>query len=145
MSAVLEVTFPRLSQGNYSVTSQRSKRYNCIAWAAGDSGQWWWPGPNVEEEYWPSSVVRVESLDAFREAFAFLGYEVCPGEDFEPGFEKIALFANEKQIPQHAARQLPNRRWTSKLGLWEDIEHPLRDLEGLAYGTVVLIMKRSID
>jgi hypothetical protein len=25
MSAVLEVTFPRLSQGNYSVTSQRFK------------------------------------------------------------------------------------------------------------------------
>lgn len=145
MSTVLEVAFPRLTQGNYSVTSPRSKRYNCIAWAAANSGNWWWPGPNAEEEYWPSAVARVESLDAFREAFASFGYDVCQGEDFEPGFEKTAFFADEKHIPQHAARQLPNGRWTSKLGLLEDIEHALRDLEGPAYGTVVLVMKRPVE
>jgi hypothetical protein len=44
--------------------------------------------------------------------------------------------------PTHAARQLDNGRWTSKLGELEDIEHSLRDLEGAAYGTVVQVMKR---
>lgn len=37
-------------------------------------------------------------------------------------------------IPSHAARQLPNGRWTSKCGQAEDIEHDLRDLEGRLYG-----------
>jgi hypothetical protein len=56
----------------------------------------------------------------------------------------IALFADKNDFPLHAARQLPSGRWTSKLGELEDIEHGLRDLEGDAYGTVVLIMKRPI-
>lgn len=34
-------------------------------------------------------------------------------------------------------------RWTSKLGELEDIEHDLTDLEGAAYGKVVLLMKRA--
>jgi hypothetical protein len=44
--------------------------------------------------------------------------------------------------PLYAARQLPNGRWTSKLGEWEDIEHALHDLTGMVYGSVVLVMKR---
>jgi len=138
----LEALFPRLADGGYSITSPRSRRYNCIAWAAGDTGKWWWPGPDSTFEFWPASVAREETLDAFREVLASLGYVECQAEEVEPGFEKVAIFVNAANEPTHAARQLPNGRWTSKLGNLEDLEHALRDLEGTQYGTVVLIMKR---
>jgi hypothetical protein len=64
------------------------------------------------------------------------------GEQLEQGFEKTALFADAEGVPSHAARQLPNSRWTSKIGAMEDIEHALHDLDGELYGTVVRIMKR---
>jgi len=62
----------------------------------------------------------------------------------EVGFEKVALFADAQGLPLHAARQLSDGRWTSKLGEQEDIEHALRDLEGVAYGNVALVMKRPL-
>ncbi len=63
-------------------------------------------------------------------------------EQLEPGYQKIALFARAG-VPKHAARQLPSGRWISKLWI-EDIEHALHDLTGMAYGTVVLVMKRPV-
>jgi hypothetical protein len=36
--------FPRLRTDNHRITSPSSSRYNCIAWAAEDSSQWWQPG-----------------------------------------------------------------------------------------------------
>jgi hypothetical protein len=47
--------------------------------------------------------------------------------------------------PTHAARQLPNGKWTSKLGRWQDIEHELDGLVGEMYGTVKQILKRAIE
>jgi hypothetical protein len=94
--------------------------------------------------FWPPQVPRVLSLDAFRAAFATLGYVECVGEEPEPGFEKIAVFADDQGIPRHAARQTSTSRWTSKLGIMEDIEHALHDLEGSLYGSVMLIMKRPV-
>jgi hypothetical protein len=57
------------------------------------------------------------------------------------GVEKIAIYVRS-DIPSHVARQLPNGKWTSKLGLREDIEHDLEALEGPEYGSVVLILSR---
>lgn len=139
----LEQLFPGLAVGGYTFTSPIDKRYNCIAYAAGDIANWWWPLPaDTKEVYWPVGVTREETVAAFRDAFASLGFVECAVDDPESGIEKIALFANAAGIPLHAARQLPNGRWTSKLGEREDIEHALPDLEGETYGTVVLIMKR---
>jgi hypothetical protein len=76
-------------------------------------------------------------------AFALLGYEPCDAVEKESGFEKIAVFADPTGIPTHAARQLPNGRWTSKLGAAEDIEHELHAVAGAIYGTVVRIMRRA--
>jgi hypothetical protein len=140
----LEETFPGLAQGDYGITSPASKRYNCIAWAAGDTDNWWWPSLRVDEEFWPLGVARVETLDAFRDAFASIGYRVCAERELEPGFEKIALYAADQGNPKHAARQLSSGRWTSKLGFLEDIEHALHDLEGTEYGSAVLVMKRPL-
>jgi hypothetical protein len=66
--------------------------------------------------------------------FTALGYAVCEGEAAESGYERIALFALADGKPTHAARQLPTGRWTSKLGIAEDIEHGLRHLEGAYMG-----------
>jgi hypothetical protein len=144
VSPLLEERFPRLARGGFLYTSPADKRYNCIAWAAGDLGKWWWPASEHEQAFWPAGVAREETLLAFREAFATLGYFPCDGEELVPGFEKIALFADDQGTPSHAARQLPQGCWTSKIGELEDIEHALHDLEGTAHGSVVLILKRVV-
>ena len=138
----LEHLFPRLAGNNYEITSPPTGHYNCIAWAAGEMQRWWWPGENEDMEYWPPGVIREGTQHAFEAAFATLGYKVCESEVFEEGYQKIALFANDDG-PSHAARQLSNGRWTSKLGRLEDVEHALHDLEGLQYGAVVRIMMRN--
>src|SRR5262245_26433492 len=113
----LESLFPRLRRAAYRVTSPPDKDYNCIAWAAGDTTRWWWPDddPDNDAIHWPTDVQRAESLMAFVAAFASLGYVACDSEALESGFEKVALFADAAGIPTHAARQLPNGLWTSKL------------------------------
>lgn len=139
----IELAFPRLQGTDWSLSSKADDLYNCIAWAVGITTEWWWPGdPGMT--HWPEGIPRLLTLETFRDAFATLGYAVCPGDELEPGFEKIALFANEQGIPKHAARQRTSGRWTSKLGRLEDIDHALRDLEGTLYGLVVLIMKRPL-
>lgn len=140
----LDEIFPGLANGGYSITSPVDKTYNCIAFAAGDTRNWWWPlPPDVKEVYWPPNVIRAETVTAFRAVFASLGFVECETAVVEAGIEKIALFADEQGTPLHAARQEPNGRWKSKLGEREDIEHALHDLEGEVYGSAVLLMKRS--
>ena len=143
MVNVIEQAFPGVAGKSFSVTSATDAHYNCIAWAAGVNDDWWWPG-DPGRTHWPASVPREESLEAFRLMFGTLGFEPTSSEEMEPGFEKIAIFANAQGRPKHAARQRPTGRWTSKLGKMEDIEHDLRDLEGAMYGSVVLMMKRNI-
>ncbi len=139
----LEALFPRLRGTTYRITSPASDVYNCIAWAASDTEHWWWPG-DPARTYWPLGVPHLETLEAFRDAFATLGYVICEQADLEPGFEKIALFVDADGIPTHAARQLRDGTWTSKLGMSEDIQHALEDLTGAAYGSVVQILKRVL-
>jgi len=61
---------------------------------------------------------------------------------FEEGFEKLAIYGSGLMYT-HAARQLPDGRWTSKLGQHEDITHTTTEaIEGSDYGEVVQCMKR---
>jgi hypothetical protein len=74
-----------------------------------------------------------------------LGYQVCEDSAVENGFEKIAIYADMASEPTHAARQLPNGKWTSKFGDFEDVRHVNPDcLEGPLYGKVAVFMKRGI-
>lgn len=141
----LESLFPRLQPGNYQITSLPDARYNCIAWAVGETAQWWWPERDPESGYWPGGVPGEVTIPAFFAAFATVGFQSTDREDLEAGWEKIALFADANGAPTHAARQLPNGRWTSKIGKLEDIEHALHDLEGQEYGQVVQIVKRTVN
>jgi hypothetical protein len=130
--------FPRLVTDRYRRTSPPDVGYNCVAWAAGDTKHWWQPGV-----HWPLQTSRDNcGVDALEQAFVALGYEACPDERLEPGFEKVAL-CGYGFFYTHAARQLPDGRWTSKLGKAEDIEHDApEDVAGGIYGEVVQVMKR---
>ena len=99
--------------------------------------------------FWPRGVSREISLPAFLDVFLTLGYEECQDADLEAGYEKVALFAKLNTSgnlePTHAAKQLPDGRWTSKLGPLEDIEHDeVEDVSGPSYGEPVQFMRRSI-
>jgi hypothetical protein len=132
------VNFPRLKPDTVNVTSPEDLSYNCIAWASGSNSRWWWPGP---DGFWPPGAPEDETLDAFVKAFQTLGYEIDVLADYEEGKDKIALYA-KSDSPTHAARQLPNGKWTSKCGRSVDIEHLLHELEGHLYGEVVIILSR---
>lgn len=142
MTSVLETLFPGLRGSAYSITSARTPLYNCIAWAAQDTEQWWEPDP-LNIGYWPAEVPRTVSIEAFVTAFATLGYERCENSEPEQSVEKIAFFVDTSGRPIHVARLLPSGRWTSKLGQSEDIEHDLHAISGELYGSVCCILSRA--
>lgn len=128
--------FPQLATQPYRVTSPSTPTYNCIAWAAGRDSEWWWPEPD-KDAFWPATAPRKDSLKAFLAAFATLEYERCADGVLVAEVEKVAFYADASGKIKHAARQLPNGTWTSKLGKFVDLEHTLEALEGPHYGKVV--------
>ncbi len=139
----LNEAFPHLTEEGYTETSPATRRYNCIAWAVGHTSAWWWPDA-MGVHFWPEEVAREETLEAFVLAFATVGFAPSADCVFEPGFEKIVLYARDGK-PTHAARQQPDGTWTSKLGEWLDITHTLRGLEGPLYGQTVAYFKRALS
>ena len=132
-------TFASLRVEPFSVTSDHTCTYNCIAWAADDTENWWWPSV---EYYWPEGVPREETIEAFKLAFQTRGYEPCDDGDAESGYEKVAIYGSAGR-PKHMARQLSNGAWTSKLGSAWDIEHTsLEGVESDEYGQPVRYLRR---
>ncbi len=78
--------FPQLD--TFKETSPCDGNYNCIAWAAHDTQNWWWPHPDA---YWPDGIPETESLDSFVLAFEQRGYSACDDGSLEAGYEKLAL------------------------------------------------------
>jgi hypothetical protein len=68
----LEYVFPALRGQPYQIQSPQDGHYNCIAWAAGDCRNWWWPDL-AQEDTWPAGVARTATVAAFQDAFATLG------------------------------------------------------------------------
>lgn len=134
--------FPELDN-NLDITSPSTPDYNCIAWAAGDITQWWWPSlVNGKHFYWPEGVEKKETLECFIKAFKGLGYVVCDSCELEDKYERIAIFTDASNTPTHAARQEASGKWISKIGNHFDIKHNLEGLCGEHYGNVAVIMKR---
>jgi hypothetical protein len=129
---------PRFCDGD---VSPATSSYNCIAWAAGETAAWWEPHPDY---YWPEGVSLDYTLPAYIAAFQTRGFDICANGSLEPGVEKIVLY-EINGYPTHAARQLANGNWTSKLGHFEDIQHTdLGCLEGPLYGSARIYMKRKL-
>ena len=138
------------------VTSPECVYYNCIAWAAKEDIRWWEPDI-MGYYYWPEEIPRRYTVDAYMMAYGTLGYVVCKNEILEEGFEKIALYADSNKRPKHAARQLPDGNWTSKLGKSFDVRHEFIDkwseiicrpdnirFNVSSYGTIEAILKRPV-
>jgi len=134
----LEKDFPNLARVGYEVTSDPSEDYNCVAWAAGIDDEWWALGRK-----WPG--IYGTDIDALKSVFQFREYKDCANSDQEAGYEKIALYEDDRGYWRHVARQLPDGWWTSKLGPDEDIRHktPYAILNGTYCR--VCFMKRELE
>jgi len=138
------VALPNLTDAVCEIHSPFDTKYNCIAFAAGDLEKWWWPTP---DDYWPDNVPREVTFDAFIRAFGVKGFFPCDDGSLEFGCDKIALYGKDLGagtfVPTHAAIQLPDGRWASKLGKCEDVHHATHEaLNGPAYGIVVRYLTR---
>ena len=128
---------PGLERSTFEITSPQAEDYNYIAWAAHDTERWWWPGGG----FWPDGVPEQEIMSAFEQAYGTLGFEPCDGPELEVGYEKVVIYALHG-VPAHAARQLPDGTWTSKLGGLEDVRHPHDGLKVDDYGAPVRYLRR---
>jgi hypothetical protein len=131
---------PGLHASVHRKTSDPAADENCIAHTLGARGEWWEP---IIGRFWPLGPPfynhRVESLVHLYERN---GFDVCDSADLESGFDKVAIYGNDGEYT-HAARQLPDGTWTSKLGPEDDINHATLDaLAGGEYGHVIKIMRR---
>jgi hypothetical protein len=156
--------FPFLTRDLYEVKSEETPvirshivpSYNCIAFAAGDTTRWWEPD-QAGQYFWPSHIPREYTVERCVEVFEWLGYEKCANATPESGFEKVSVYYTPvgnpwipRGSPTHAALQMDNGIWKSKLGPWEDIEHLTleclngNDISGSIepYGEPVQILKR---
>ena len=132
--------FPDLTAAGYTRTSLPSIHYNCIAWAAGDDSRWWEPDP-IGMFYWPDGVRREYSMRAYVAVFEKLGFQRCDNPSLEADHEKIAIYVKGGRTT-HAAKQLADGRWSSKLGDWDDIIHVLDGLNGGTYGAHSIYLRR---
>jgi len=135
----IKAGFPGLA-ATFQVTSEETRDYNCIGWAAGDTSRWWWP---LYPSYWPSEAAHEATLEAFVAAFATLAYAPCADGNLEEGVEKVVIYLRQG-VPTHMARQLASGAWTSKLGDAWDIGHLLpTEVGGRIYGDAVQYLSRQ--
>lgn len=109
----LEQTFPKLRSGGYRISGPATNRYNCIAWAAGEQDAWW--QGNLTDASWPEGIPADGTVRSLVALFQSLGYRPCASAELEGDFEKVAIYGNGTEYT-HAARQLVDGRWASKLG-----------------------------
>ncbi len=120
----------------------------------GEKTTWWQPPIFVKPPlkrgntyFWPEGAPWDRTVDAYAAAFATRHYVRCPDGTLERGYEKIVIYGqrvgNAPARFQHAARQLRNGRWTSKLGNLKDItHHSPENLTGDFYGEPMIYMRR---
>jgi len=139
----INLDFPNLKTGDWNQSSDADDGYNCIAFAVHDTRQFWDPDMiGVRGYYWPPGVPIDFSVNTLVRVYELHGFRKCNNGDVEAGYEKIAIYGIASE-GTHAARQLADGRWTSKLGTDEDIEHDTPEgLESELYGNVKTFMRR---
>jgi type VI secretion system secreted protein VgrG len=126
--------FPRLGR-SYALLAPSTRTYNCIAWSLGITDRWVWPGANVSD---------------FDGLYGRQGYRRLGNLNYrtQPGVDKLVLYAKRKADGSwectHAARQMANGTWTSKLGALPLIGHRTPgDVSGPSYGVPIAVYVRS--
>ncbi|RYC50439.1 DUF7689 domain-containing protein [Flagellimonas olearia] len=150
--------FPLLKNDpGYRIKDDASPDYNCIAWAANKSDLWYQPLPEDNRPVirldgvvfdWPFGLPFSSDPKVLIKLFEFLNYTCCQDPIYEEGYKKVALYQKNNEFT-HAARQLTYKNdkgiWSSKLGEGPLITHTDPYLiEGIAYGQVYQIMKKSM-
>jgi len=113
LSPVLLAAFPHLANDDPIITHPADPAFNCVAWAAGVTDEWWWPAD--PDAFWPPGVPDELTVQAVSAALGTVGYAACADGGPEPGFEKVAIYA-KAGVPTHVARGHSDGRWSSKLG-----------------------------
>jgi len=138
----LEQDCPDLARYGYTQTSPRDPRYNCVAWAVGDT-KYNWYDVKIKGYYWPPGGADADTVEGWVKVFALFGYVKTENRELEPEFEKIAIYVTAEGFPEHVARQKGSGMWSSKMGKGIDMDHPtLEAIEGEIVGKVAVIMKR---
>ena len=101
---LLTAAFPKLASEGFEIVEQPSEQYNCIAYAAGDTRQWW---DHNQRHYWPAYATRSNDIESLKELFAGIGFQQCHDSGTETGYEKVALY-EEQGAWKHAAVQTPS-------------------------------------
>jgi hypothetical protein len=137
---------PHLRDSEHTITSAPDDEYNCVAWLERDFKHFWAP-----KHYWPHPLPRPDNdqdLDCFLTLFEQWGYEHCDDPDYESGWLKIAIFAEDRRF-YHVAKQLRTGAWSSKVGVGHDLRHvsldALSDSVFFNYTRASLFMKRADD
>lgn len=141
--AAIEEEFPELLKTGYEINSDCDPKYNCVAFALGDTRYWWEDTEEfkVHGYYWPPGMK--DDLNGWIEVFRLHGYHEESDDSLEPEYEKIAIYALPDG-PEHVARQKASGVWASKMGPRYDIIHPtLEALSGKFMGKISTIMKRK--
>ena len=139
--AAIEQEFPGLRVTPWRISSPTDPAYNCFAHSFGDNQMRWLPFGQFE--WWPHRVPRSYELASFLALARHQGFEPCDDGDMQPGFTKVAFYGSRDRV-RHAARQLPDGRWQSKLGLDHDIEHDLLALVGEEYGSLLAVVRKKV-
>jgi len=131
---------PKLPEGSCHFISRSTWDYNCVGLVVGDFR--WWHWIDQDEHYWPDGVKRDRWAKNYIEALATEHFEKCEGPDPEIGYEKAAVF-HQGGLFKHIAK-VSSGVWHSKIGEYEDFEHPGGAMEGGSYGDVFTYLKREI-
>ena len=146
--ATVEFYFPYLREsGQYKVTSNKTNRYNCIAWAMRLTDRWvdtvqsaghWWPNDKLDH-----------GRQGLIHAFESLRFSMCTDNNRDLLYDKVALYFNPYNNRwSHAARIINETDYHSKLGEGWDIHHSagekhlFKKNDNNTYGFVYAIMKR---
>jgi hypothetical protein len=139
----IENKFPRLCGTVWAIKSRRTRRYNCLAWAAREKHRRW---DFAKGAYWPKGVKRASGIAYLVGAFQAEGFSVCKKDDcqkYDSTADLIVVYEKHR-IGTHAARLLANGMWSSKLGDIEDVQHQTpEDVGGDEYGDPRVYMKRK--
>jgi hypothetical protein len=136
-----------LRSSPYALKSPPHPKYNCIAYAVGDTNNFWDDlgvpdNVRVNGYYWPPGIPTAGTVAGWVKVFEIHGYTETEDGGLESEYEKVAIYGSAIGA-EHVARQKASGIWVSKMGKGADIEHTLYGLEGDFPGSVIKIMRRK--
>jgi len=152
---LIEMLFPGLKKQAYTITDGPTPllihlktchiianpyAYNCIGWSLCSIFNGWFQPPSNLLQAAPK--LQLKWFDQF---YAAKNWKISKNCKPEKGVRKIALYCNAKGYPSHAAKQIEDDWWESKLGQGHRVVHPgTGSLEGEQYGKVTRCYEKDL-